>query len=74
MARMRNMSKQEGQDFLRALKKLPDQVQAVLNQSKKIEEIAKHYAHCDNFFFVGRKYMYPISLEGALKLKEISYN
>ncbi len=73
LARMRNMSKMEGQDFLRALKKLPDQAQAVLDQSKKIEDIAKHYAHCDNFFFVGRNYMFPASLEGALKLKEISY-
>ena len=52
---------------------MPDQAQAVLEHSKKIEEIAKHYAHCDNFFFIGRNYMYPTSLEGALKLKEISY-
>ncbi len=73
MARMRNMSKTEGQDFLRALKLLPDQVQQVLDNSKHIEAIAKKYAHYDNFFFIGRNYMYPTSLEGALKLKEISY-
>jgi len=73
MARMRNMSKSEGQDFLSALKKLPDQVQQVLDDSKKIEAIAKKYAGYDNFFFVGRNYMFPTSLEGALKLKEISY-
>src|SRR5262249_33624499 len=73
MARMRNMSKAEGQDFLRAIKQLPDQVQQVLDGSKRIEEIAKKYAHYDNFFFLGRNYMYPTSLEGALKLKEISY-
>lgn len=73
MARMRNMSKQEGQNFLRALKMLPDQVQHVLDQSKHIQEIAKKYAHYGNFFFLGRHYMYPTALEGALKLKEISY-
>jgi glucosamine--fructose-6-phosphate aminotransferase (isomerizing) len=73
MARMRNMSKQDGQDFLIALKKLPEQVQQVLNGAKQIEEIAKKYANKENFFFIGRNYMFPTSLEGALKLKEISY-
>jgi glucosamine--fructose-6-phosphate aminotransferase (isomerizing) len=73
MARMRHMSKQEGQEFLTALQQLPDQVQAVLNLSGHIEKIAKKYAKFDNFFFMGRRYMFPTSLEGALKLKEISY-
>lgn len=73
MARMRNMSKQEGQEFLDALQKLPAQVQQVLDQSDKIQVIAKKYARYQNFFFIGRGYMYPVSLEGALKLKEISY-
>jgi glutamine---fructose-6-phosphate transaminase (isomerizing) len=73
MARMRNMSKVEGQEFLVSLKALPDQVQQVLDDSKKIQEIAKKYAHYENFFFLGRNYMFPTSLEGALKLKEISY-
>ena len=73
MARMRHMSKQEGQEFLQALHQLPEQVQAVLDQSKHIESIAKKYAKYDNFFFIGRRYMFPTSFEGALKLKEISY-
>lgn len=73
MARMRHMSKQEGQDFLNALKQLPYQVQQVLDSAPKIAAIAKQYAHYENFFFLGRHYMYPTSLEGALKLKEISY-
>lgn len=73
MARMRHMSKQEGQEFLRALHILPDQVQSVLNQAGYIETLAKKYAHYENFFFMGRRYMFPTSLEGALKLKEISY-
>lgn len=73
MARMRNLGKKEGQEFLDALKLLPEQVQQVLDQSKSIQAIAKKYAQYQNFFFLGRRYMYPTSLEGALKLKEISY-
>lgn len=73
LARMRHMSKQEGQTFLHALKVLPDQAQKVLDQAPLIEQIAKKYANANDFFFVGRNYMYPTCLEGALKLKEISY-
>lgn len=73
MARMRHLGKQEGQEFLESLKKLPGQVQAVLDTSEAIKKIAKKYARHENFFFIGRRYMYPASLEGALKLKEISY-
>lgn len=73
MSRMRHMSKIEGQEFLHALLKLPEQVQQVLDQSDRIEELARRYAHYDNFFYLGRRYMLPTSLEGALKLKEISY-
>ncbi len=73
MARMRNMGKSEGQNFLNALKKLPEQVQVVLDNSKHIQAIAKKYANHESFFFLGRNYMYPASLEAALKLKEISY-
>lgn len=73
MARMRHMTKQEGQEFLMALQYLPEQVQKVLDKAPQIEALAKKYAHFDNFFFIGRRYMFPTSLEGALKLKEISY-
>lgn len=73
MARMRHMGKSEGQSFLQALLKLPDQIQMVLDGSDKVQTIAKKYAHFENFFYVGRRYMYPASLEGALKLKEIAY-
>jgi glutamine---fructose-6-phosphate transaminase (isomerizing) len=73
MARMRNMDKQEGQYFIEALKRLPHEVEIVLSQSAQIQRIAKKYAHYDSMFFVGRRYMYPTTLEGALKLKEISY-
>lgn len=73
MARMRHMSKQEGQDFLKLLVELPDQVQRVLDQTHDIATLARKYAKYDNFFYIGRRYMFPTSLEGALKLKEISY-
>lgn len=73
LARMRHMSKPEGQAFLHALQKLPDQVQEVLNHAAHIEAIAKKYASFESVFFLGRHFMYPASLEGALKLKEISY-
>jgi glutamine---fructose-6-phosphate transaminase (isomerizing) len=73
MARMRHMSKPEGQHFLELLLKLPQQVQEVLDQAPQIAKIAHKYAHYENFFYLGRRYMYPTCLEGALKLKEISY-
>lgn len=73
MARMRHMGKAEGQEFLKALRALPEQVQLVLDNAYFIQNIAKKYANYENFFFLGRRYMYPTALEGALKLKEISY-
>jgi glucosamine--fructose-6-phosphate aminotransferase (isomerizing) len=73
LARMRHMSCEEGQRFIEALKKIPEQVKTILGKASEIESIAKKYAKYENFFFIGRHYMYPTSLEGALKLKEISY-
>lgn len=73
MARMRNVDQAKGQEFLSAMKKLPQQVQTILDSAENIQAIAKKYAKYDNFFFIGRKYMFPTALEGALKLKEISY-
>lgn len=73
MARMRHMDKIEGKLFLDQLIQLSDQVKIVLNQAPHIEMIARKYAGYHNFFFIGRSYMYPTGLEGALKLKEISY-
>ncbi|MCB1136181.1 MAG: glutamine--fructose-6-phosphate transaminase (isomerizing), partial [Chlamydiia bacterium] len=73
LARMRHMSREEGAELLKALQGLPDQVQAVLNQTPYIQVLARKYARFENFFYLGRRYMYPAALEGALKLKEISY-
>jgi glucosamine--fructose-6-phosphate aminotransferase (isomerizing) len=73
IGRLRYMSKNEGQEFLQALQKIPHDVEAVLAQAPEIEKLARKYAACDNFFFIGRRYMFPTCLEGALKLKELSY-
>lgn len=71
--RMRQMSAQEGKQFIEPLMQLPSQVQSILEQHETIKEVAKTYAHYQNFFYLGRRYMYPTALEGALKLKEIAY-
>jgi glucosamine--fructose-6-phosphate aminotransferase (isomerizing) len=73
MARLRHMNKEEGRIFLHEIQRLPTIIEYVLRQKETIETLAKKYACFDNFFFLGRHYMYPTSLEGALKLKEISY-
>lgn len=73
LARLRHMEKNQGQEFIQQLKKTPKLVEAVLQNRKAIENIAKKYAHFKHFFFLGRQYMFPASLEAALKLKEISY-
>jgi glucosamine--fructose-6-phosphate aminotransferase (isomerizing) len=56
-----------------ALKKIPGQVQKVIDEAPLIQKIAKKYSHYRDFFFMGRRYMFPTCLEAALKLKEISY-
>ena len=73
MARLRHLSKEEGQAFIRELKHLPTKITQVLAQGSQIEAYAEKYASFEHFFFMGRRYMFPASLEAALKLKEISY-
>ena len=59
--------------MLRGLEKLPDQIRETLQQSERIREMARKYSGYSHFLYIGRKYQYPIALEGALKLKEIAY-
>lgn len=73
LGRNRRMSHDEGAKLLRQWKQLPDAIQAVLLEAPRIEAIAKKYAKRQDFFFIGRGSLYPVALEGALKLKEISY-
>jgi glucosamine--fructose-6-phosphate aminotransferase (isomerizing) len=58
---------------LTELKKLPLLVEDVLSREKAVEAIARKYSHCEDFLYLGRGIHYPVALEGALKLKEISY-
>lgn len=55
------------------LQQIPDKIQWTLENNKKIEKYAKTFTYCKNFIYLGRGYNYPVALEGALKLKEISY-
>ncbi len=73
MARLRHMSKEEGQIFLNELQELPTKIEKILRQKKEIKKHAEKYADFQNFFFLGRHYMFATGLEAALKLKEISY-
>jgi glutamine---fructose-6-phosphate transaminase (isomerizing) len=73
IARRKYMSQQVLNEFLSALSKIPDQVRRVLQQSEQIREVTEKYTSRENWLFLGRGYNYPVALEGALKLKEISY-
>jgi glucosamine--fructose-6-phosphate aminotransferase (isomerizing) len=73
VGRRRSLSITEGKEIVKALQKLPAQVQKVLEQREQIKQIAKKYAKYENAMYLGRDSLYPVALEGALKLKEISY-
>jgi glucosamine--fructose-6-phosphate aminotransferase (isomerizing) len=73
LGRMRQLSANRAKEILRGLEALPEQIEAILAQNNSLKKIAKKYAKADDFFFLGRGYTFPIALEGALKLKEISY-
>ena len=73
LGRMRDMSFSEGKNIVEALKSAPAAVSETLKLAGHIEAIAKKYAHYKDFLFLGRLCEFPLALEGALKLKEISY-
>jgi glucosamine--fructose-6-phosphate aminotransferase (isomerizing) len=73
LGRMRMLGARRATEMLKALQALPKQIDQVLQQSDAIRKIAQHYVHADDFFFLSRGYGFPVALEGALKLKEISY-
>ena len=73
LGRIRHLSHSEGLEIIAAMEKLPDLVARTLLLDAQIAAIAKKYAHSKSFLFMGRQAQYPIALEGALKLKEISY-
>ncbi len=73
LGRMRDVSREEGARYLASLAAVPDAISRVLGRRDAILAVAKKYSRARSFLFLGRGIMYPIALEGALKLKEISY-
>ncbi|MGD0745930.1 MAG: glutamine--fructose-6-phosphate transaminase (isomerizing), partial [Verrucomicrobiota bacterium] len=73
LGRMRNLSARRALEILHALEAAPKQLEAILAQDNALKKLARKYAKAEDFFFLGRGYTFPIALEGALKLKEISY-
>ncbi len=73
LGRMKSLSVGDGQRICSELLALPEKVKEILNDSLQVERIADEFKHCSNFLYLGRGYNFPVALEGALKLKEISY-
>jgi len=73
LARLRGLPAAEGRPIVEALQKLPAQIKDVLDRADEIESIADEFNDAANFLYLGRGYNFPAALEGALKLKEISY-
>ena len=73
LARLKNLSVARGREIAQALANLPAQIQSILDRAPEIEELAEEFKRASNFLYLGRGYNFPAALEGALKLKEISY-
>jgi glucosamine--fructose-6-phosphate aminotransferase (isomerizing) len=73
LARLKNLSVEQGRRIAQALAELPAQVQSILDRAEEIEALAEQFKSAHNFLYLGRGYNFPTALEGALKLKEISY-
>jgi glucosamine--fructose-6-phosphate aminotransferase (isomerizing) len=73
LGRMRHLSTSEGTRIIDALEALPEQIEEVLKLSDQIKAIAQKYASVSGMLFFGRQFNFPIAVEAALKLKEITY-
>jgi glucosamine--fructose-6-phosphate aminotransferase (isomerizing) len=73
LARLRNLSMVDGKAIIEEMLKLPKKIQSILDRAPEIEKIAEEFKNAQNFLYLGRGYSFPTALEGALKLKEISY-
>jgi glucosamine--fructose-6-phosphate aminotransferase (isomerizing) len=73
MGRMRGLSAEEGKRIAQELERIPEYISMILERADDVKAIAHAYAHASNFLYLGRGYNFPAALEGALKLKEISY-
>jgi glucosamine--fructose-6-phosphate aminotransferase (isomerizing) len=73
LGRRTRISAERGRELVMAMERLPDQVQEILAKEEEIRELARLYHQATNALYLGRGYNFPVALEGALKLKEISY-
>jgi glucosamine--fructose-6-phosphate aminotransferase (isomerizing) len=73
LARKKDLSLVDGKNIASEFSTIPDKIAAILKLNEKIEKIAEQYKDASNFLYLGRGYNFPVALEGALKLKEISY-
>ena len=73
LGRMKGLSQADGKRIAQEMLEIPRKMQAILDQADEIKKIAKELAKSRNFLYLGRGYNFPVALEGALKLKEISY-
>ena len=73
LGRLRVLTLLQGRQFIQALQALPDQIRGVLDRAPDVERLAERFAGAHNALYLGRGVNFPVALEGALKLKEISY-
>ncbi len=73
IGRLKGVSVVKGKEIIEALRAIPEQVKQILDRASEIEQIAEEFKRTQNFLYLGRGYNFPTALEGALKLKEISY-
>ena len=73
LARLRNLSMVDGKEIIEEMLALPAKIQSILDRAAEVEIIAEEFKNAQNFLYLGRGYSFPTALEGALKLKEISY-
>ena len=73
LGRQREMSVEAGIELAHGLDAIPEKIESILSRSDEVKRIAELYAEHNNFIYLGRGFNFPVALEGALKLKEISY-
>ena len=73
LGRRKHMSPTRAAEFLAALNRIPDQMQQILDRADECKAVAERFAGQDNWLYLGRGFNYPVAIEGALKLKEISH-
>ena len=73
LGRIRHLSTSDGIEMIDELQAIPDKVRSILKQSDYVKSIAEKYSYAKAMMFLGRQFNYPVAMEGALKMKEISY-